>query len=76
MARKILLPVHSEQATHDNKKLDNFNSTSNLDSLILQQIKNIHGNKINFSIEESSKLLNLSYDFVRERIVCGKINAS
>ena len=43
---------------------------------VVRRVKNIHGNKINFTINETSQLLNMSYDFIREKIKSNKIIAS
>jgi len=38
-------------------------------------IQAMYPNKINFSISETAKIINVSYDFVRERIIAGTIKA-
>ena len=49
-------------------KMDNDNN--------LELLFSIHPEKINYSMNESAKLLGVSYDFVREAIHNGKISAT
>jgi len=41
----------------------------------LVTIQTMYPNKINFSISEAAEIFNVSYDFVRERIIAGTIKA-
>lgn len=41
----------------------------------LEMLQKLHKDKVNYSIEETAKKLNVSYEFTREAIKKGKINS-
>ncbi|MCX6174146.1 MAG: helix-turn-helix domain-containing protein [Ignavibacteriales bacterium] len=67
MAKKICIPAPSSGSSSNDQLL---NSTKFFDIL-----NNRFPNKINYSLAEVAEVLNLSYDFVREKISCGEISA-
>ncbi len=42
---------------------------------MLELIKSLHPDKVNFSIAETAAIINVSYDFVRDKIKEGLIHA-
>lgn len=39
----------------------------------LEMLKSLHPGKLLFSIEETASILNVSYEFIRQRLLTGKI---
>lgn len=70
MARKINLPPLANSSTLKKEVI-----TQTPDSAT-QFIERIFPLKYNFSITEAAGILNVSYDFIREHIICGDINAT
>ena len=68
MSRKVKIPISEDGVSSDDILL-----TSPKFSDILN---NLFPNKINFSISEVAQVLNLSYDFVREKVSGGSIAAA
>ena len=68
MPRKINIPVSTGK---DSSMNNTYNSSKFRDIL-----STLYPSKINFSICEVAKILNLSYDFVREKIASGSIAAA
>lgn len=67
MKKKILIDTKTE-----NKEQENKQKTL---GVMLSTIQSLYPDKINFSISETAKIINLSYDFVREKVKCGLINS-
>jgi len=68
MAKKICFPALTSGDSSDHQML---NSSKFFDIL-----SNLFPGKVNFSISETARILNLSYDFVREKIASGSIRAT
>jgi len=68
MPRKVIIPTAVDEPSSNDKLLTS--------SRFLEMLNNLYPGKINFSIRESAKVLNLSYDFVREKIAAGFITAA
>jgi excisionase family DNA binding protein len=67
MAKKICIPALDSEGSSDHQML---NSSKFIDIL-----NTLFPNKINYSIREAAEVLNLSYDFLREKISCGSVAA-
>ncbi|MCX6170134.1 MAG: helix-turn-helix domain-containing protein [Ignavibacteriales bacterium] len=67
MAKKICIPALDSEGSSDHQML---NSSKFFDKLNI-----LFPNKIQFTIKEVATILNLSYDFVREKISGGSITA-
>ena len=74
MPRKIKIAGSSAEDKNlclTNNMEDNNTSTG----VAFEMITKMYPNKINFSIDETAKIVNVSYDFIRERIKDGSIKA-
>lgn len=67
MPRKVKIPA----ATSGSSSSDDLLNSSKFFDILSKTFPN----KLNFSISEAAVLLNLSYDFVRNKIVTGSIVA-
>lgn len=68
MPRKVKIPAQQSGSSSS----DNLLTSPKFFDLL----NNMYPNKLNFSISEAAKVLNLSYDFVREKIASGLIAAT
>lgn len=68
MPRKIIIDgVHTAEVLPDQEKNDNH---------ILDYLKLRYPEQLNFSIKQSAKILNISEDFIRDRIYIGTIKVN
>lgn len=73
MAKKIIIPKMAEKAE---KKCEVLNLVSQPPAeTYVEILKKRSPHKLNYSITETAGVINLSYDFIRERIISGSIAA-